>query len=149
MKRTSPSWTSSLENQRCLVSCNVTCFQWNLWLFCSRIRKISKDDLVGLHLRLWRHLRTLPWNQLRLRRWDPLLVLHQALQEVLIQYQHKSVSICNIFQCTIDVKVLQSSHIIKYTYVGPTICQVNTQHARDATKKYINSWPYLVDHNGN
>ena len=37
-------------------------------LCCSRIRKVSKDDLVGLHLRLWRHLRTLPWNQLRLRR---------------------------------------------------------------------------------
>ena len=96
MKRILPSWTSSLENLRCLVSCNVTRFQWNL-LICPRIRKVSKDDLVGLHLRLWRHLRTLPWNQLRLRRWNPLLVLHQALQEVLIHYQHKSVSICNIF----------------------------------------------------
>ena len=31
MKRTSPSWTSSLENQPFLVSCNVTRFHWNFF----------------------------------------------------------------------------------------------------------------------
>ena len=28
-----------------------------------RIREVAKDDLAGLHLWLWRLLRTLPWNQ--------------------------------------------------------------------------------------
>ena len=38
-------------------------FHSNPKLFCSRIRKISKDDLVGLHLWLWWTLWTLPWDQ--------------------------------------------------------------------------------------
>ena len=36
-------------------------------LFLSRVRESPQDDLVGLHLRLWRDLWTLPWNQLCLR----------------------------------------------------------------------------------
>ena len=47
-----------------------------------RVWEIPKDDLVWLHLQLGRVLRTLPRNQLRLRRRNPLLVLHQTLQEL-------------------------------------------------------------------
>ena len=32
-----------------------------------RVREVAKDDLVGLHLRLWRPLWTLPWDQFCLR----------------------------------------------------------------------------------
>ena len=55
--------------------------QWNVF---PRIREVAKDDLVGLHLRLWRSLWTLSWNQLCVSCWDSLLVLHQALEEYLI-----------------------------------------------------------------
>ena len=44
-----------------------------------RVREIPKHDLVGLHLRLWRPLWALSWDQLCLCRWDLLLVLYQAL----------------------------------------------------------------------
>ena len=52
-------------------------------LFC-RIWKVAKDDLAGLHFWLWRPLWTLPWYQLCVDRWDSLLVLDPALQELLI-----------------------------------------------------------------
>ena len=45
-----------------------------------RVWEISKDDLVGLHLQSWWDLRALSWDQLCLNHWNPLLVLHQALQ---------------------------------------------------------------------
>ena len=50
-------------------------------IFC-RVWKISKDDLVWLHLQLRRFLRPLPWNQLRVSHWARLLVLCQTLQEL-------------------------------------------------------------------
>ena len=37
------------------------------FLFLSRVRESPQDDLAGLHLRLWRDLWTLPWNQFCLR----------------------------------------------------------------------------------
>ena len=48
---------------------------------CSRICEITKDDLVGLYLRLRRPLWTMPWDQLCVYCWDSLLVLHQIVQE--------------------------------------------------------------------
>ena len=45
-----------------------------------RVWEISKDDMVGLHLKSWWDLWGLPWNQLHVGHWDPLLVLHQVLQ---------------------------------------------------------------------
>ena len=52
--------------------------------FSSRIWKISKNDLVGLHLWLRRDMWTLPWDQLCVSGWDCLLVHSEALQELLI-----------------------------------------------------------------
>ena len=47
-----------------------------------RVWEIPKDDLVWLHLQLWRFLWPLPWNQFCLCRRNPLLVLNQTLQEL-------------------------------------------------------------------
>ena len=46
-----------------------TAYGESIDIFCSsnpipRVREVAEDDLVGLHLRLWRPLWTLPWNQL-------------------------------------------------------------------------------------
>ena len=66
-------------------------------MFYSRIREVAKDDLVGLHLRLWRPLWTLSWNQLCVSCWDSLLVLNQALQEALI-WEHETIFvICHVY----------------------------------------------------
>ena len=54
---------------------------WEFEKCISRKCEITKDDLVGLHLRLWRPLWTLPWNQLCVSCWDYVLVLHQIVQE--------------------------------------------------------------------
>ena len=59
-------------------------------IFCSRIRKVAKDDLVGLHLWLWQPLWTLPGNQFCVSCRVALLVLHQTLQEYLILTQKKN-----------------------------------------------------------
>ena len=56
-----------------------------------RVREVAKDDLVGLHLWLWRSLWTLSWDQLCVSCWDSLLVLYQALQEAL-SWEHKKIS---------------------------------------------------------
>ena len=66
-------------------------------MFYSRIREVAKDDLVGLHLRLWRSLWTLSWDQLCVSCWDSLLVLNQALQEALI-WEHETIFvICHVY----------------------------------------------------
>ena len=46
-----------------------------------RVWEAAKDDLVGLHLRIWRPLWTLSRNQLCVCGWDYLLVLCQTLQQ--------------------------------------------------------------------
>ena len=61
----------------------ANCIRWvhmsPLIIMFFRVREVAKDDLVGLHLRRWRPLWTLSWDQLCFRCWDHPLVLYQAL----------------------------------------------------------------------
>ena len=63
-----------------------TAYGESIDIFCSsnpivRVREVAEDDLVGLHLRRWRPLWTLSWDQLCLPGGDSLLVFYQTLQQ--------------------------------------------------------------------
>ena len=95
-RKTLPLWTSFLESQPCSVRKHLRNKKISRKIFfLFRIWAVTKNDLAGLHLWIWRDLWTLPWNQLCLCRRDSLLVLHQALQELLIKHlrQRQSFSI--------------------------------------------------------
>ena len=70
--------------------------QWNVF---PRIREVAKDDLVGLHLRLWRSLWTLPWRQFCVSCWNSLLVLRKTLQKVLIWECEEQLHMCIFSNC--------------------------------------------------
>ena len=85
LKRTLPWWTSFLEAQLSLVWKSLSQFhisnlQLNTEQLFPRIWEISKDDLAGLHLKPWRTLWTLSWNQFHFCYRTFILVHHQAFQ---------------------------------------------------------------------
>ena len=76
-------WEGHCHREHLLWRAN--CIRWVhmsvLIIMFFRVREVAKDDLVGLHLRRWRPLWTLSWDQLCLPRGDSLLVLYQTLQQ--------------------------------------------------------------------
>ena len=86
MKRTLLLSIYTLETQLCLVISlalsSWTSFYSNIYMlfeivnsfFPPRVWESSQDDLVGLHIKLWRDLWTLPWHQFCFRHRARLLV---------------------------------------------------------------------------